>query len=313
MKFFIIGGTGFLGSHLIPKLLDKKYEVVSLTRDVKKAQQLLFYNQVQWIQGDLADIDQFMHEIPPVDVIIMIAMPRIFPGRKIAQKQVEKLSESIGVNFINSLKISVRLRVPIILSSSTNYKTSNSEIADETCSIYNTEISKLGQDTESIIEKAVETGKPEIIRIIPGHIYGNGGTFKKNIYDRIKKAKYKIYGTGNNYIPRIHVDDLADAYIKAAEILPIGEKFIIADDTACTVKDFCNELAKQLKTKTPRSIPGFLAKWLMGSSIYEIVTLNSKVSNQKAKQILGWKPVYPSYKEGLKAVVQQIEGEKMKN
>ena len=60
--------------------------------------------------------------------------------------------------------------------------------------------------------------------------------------------------------------------------MPIGEKFIISDDTSVTQKDF-----------------------------YEIIRINCKVSNEKAKKILGWYPKYPSYKRGLKETIKEIE------
>ena len=35
--------------------------------------------------------------------------------------------------------------------------------------------------------------------------------------------------------------------------------------------------------------------------------MNCKVSNEKAKRMLDWKPEYPSYKEGLEATIKEMK------
>jgi hypothetical protein len=45
-----------------------------------------------------------------------------------------------------------------------------------------------------MINRAVRTGKPEIIQLIYGRIYGNGGLFRFQ-YDMLKKNRFKIIGT----------------------------------------------------------------------------------------------------------------------
>ena len=45
----------------------------------------------------------------------------------------------------------------------------------------------------------------------------------------------------------------------------------------------------------------------MGKMIYETVTMNCRVSNAKAKDLLDWTPEYPSYQQGLPAAIKEIE------
>ncbi len=89
--------------------------------------------------------------------------------------------------------------------------------------------------------------------------------------------------------------------------MPIGEKFIIADDTPVTQKDFTIYMAELMNKKRPGKIPGFIIKLILGKDFYEIIRMNCKVSNKKAKRILGWFPKYPSYKEGLRETIKEMK------
>jgi nucleoside-diphosphate-sugar epimerase len=162
-----------------------------------------------------------------------------------------------------------------------------------------------GVEYDKLVPEILDKGKPPLIVLLPGQIYGSGGLFMKMI-EMTQKGRNMIFGDGSNYIPRIYVEDCAEAYIKAIEKMPIGEKFIIADDTPCTTKEFNEHLCKLMKKPKPKHLPKFIVKLVMGKMIFETVTMNCKVSNKKAKEMLGWKPKYPGYKEGLEATIEKL-------
>jgi nucleoside-diphosphate-sugar epimerase len=62
-----------------------------------------------------------------------------------------------------------------------------------------------------------------------------------------------------------------------------------------------------MKKKRPGHIPAFIIKLVLGKDFYEVIRLDCKVSNAKAKRMLDWKPEYPSYKEGLAATIKEIK------
>ena len=146
-----------------------------------------------------------------------------------------------------------------------------------------------------------------MIQMLPGEIYGPGGIFKNVMYRWMKEGRYRIIGKGNNFMPRIHVEDCANAYVKAVQRLPLGERFIIADDMPCTMREFGDYMADTMRVSRPKSIPSFMVRLAMGRRIYETVTMNCRVSNNKAKTILDWSLKYPGYREGLPAAINAIE------
>jgi nucleoside-diphosphate-sugar epimerase len=308
MKILLIGGTGLVGSYLLPELIAQGLEVYALTRDAGK---------IPWIKksggtgmvGDIRNPETFRTEIPAdIDIIVLLAMPGVQPGRRMTRKRKEELRRETNDFFRNSMDLAVQYNVPIILPGGTSYRTANGETADETWPILRIGLTDIGKDTDEMVSKAIQIRNPRVIQLIYGKIYGNGGLFLFQ-YNLMNKGRSRIIGKGDNCIPNIHAGDAASAIVKAIERLPVGEKFIIADDTPVTQKDFTNHMAALMGKKPPGHIPAFLIRLVLGKDFYEVIRMNCKVSNAKAKRLLGWKPEFPSYREGLAETIKEIRKE----
>jgi nucleoside-diphosphate-sugar epimerase len=306
VKIFVIGGTGLVGSYLLPKLIERGDDVFVLTRSDNKIERIKKIG-ANPVLGDIRDLQGFKNDLPDkLDFIVLLAMPGVRPGHRMTKKRKVELRAETNDFFRNSMNLAIHFDIPVILPGGTSYKTENEEIADETWPILRIGLTEIGSDTDELVNDAIKTGKPEIIQLIYGKIYGNGGLFRF-IYNMMEKGRSKVIGKGDNYIPNIHASDAASAIIKAIEKLPIGNKFIIADDVPVTQKDFTLYMARLMNKKQPGHIPGFIIRLLLGRDFYEIVRMNCKVSNKKAKLILDWKPVYPSYKEGLEFTINEMK------
>jgi nucleoside-diphosphate-sugar epimerase len=306
MKIFVIGGTGLVGSYLLPELIREKHEVFALTRNENKIAKINALGAIG-IYGDIRKPQEFIANIPDKpEAIILLAMPSVQPGSRMTKKRKAALRAETNDFFQNAMELAVQFDIPIILPGGTSYKTINDEVADETWPIRRVGLTEIGADTDDMVYKAIRTNKPKIIQLIYGKIYGNGGLFRF-MFEMALKGRNKIIGKGNNHIPNIHACDAASAIVKAIEKMPIGEKFIIVDDSPVTQKDFNIYLAEVMNLKKPGHIPGFIIKLILGNDFYEIVKMNCVVSNQKAKKVLDWKPKYPSYKEGLKETIKEMQ------
>jgi len=298
MKILLIGGTGLVGSYLLPKLLENKFNIYTLTRSEKKLPIINSLGAIG-VLGDIRNPGSFIQSINELDLIILLAMPGIKPGKRVTKKRFNKLKEETNDFFKNSMELASKFDVPIILPSGTSYSTKDNEIADETWAIKRIGLTKIGTDTDKLVCDAIRLNTPRIIQLIYGKIYGNGGLFRF-MYEMLEAGKFRIIGNGENYIPNIHAEDIAEAIIKVIEKMPVGERFILADDEPVTQKEFAFYMADIMNIKRPKRIPGFIVKFILGSDMYEIIKMNCKVSNSKAKKYLNWKLKYPSYKEGLK-------------
>jgi len=305
MRVFVIGGTGFLGTHLLPKLRKQGYDVTTLTRSREKASSFESLS-IKGVVGDLLQPESFISGLIPQDAVISIAMPEIQPGR-ISRKRFRILQRQTTAYFSTSVAIAEKFNCPLIITLGTSFRTTGDEVADENWPIERFGMTRIGELVDPLISEVISRGSPPLIQMLPGQIYGPGGLFRNLMYEWMKRGKYRIIVSGDNYVPRIHVEDCAAAYVQVLEKMSLGERFIIADDAPCTMREFVDFMAKCMGVPRPKSVPGFIIRIVMGKLLYETITMNCRVSNAKAKKYLDWKLKYPTYREGLPVAIREIE------
>ncbi|MBD3407568.1 MAG: NAD-dependent epimerase/dehydratase family protein [Candidatus Lokiarchaeota archaeon] len=301
MKILVLGGTGFLGSRIVDRLINLNHTVSVITRNEDNIVKL----QEKGVQGYVGDLMNpvFIKEIPNHDFVVNVAMPLEF-GR-ISKKKLDKMRKRTTKFVSTALMAGRQFDCPTVLTLGTSFKTEGNEVADESWPLVREGLAAVGDEADEIILDAVNQGQP-IIRMYPGQIYGPGGQMKK-MYDMMMSGKFGLIGDGENYIPRIHVEDCAEAFVLAIEKNAVGEKYIIADDTPVTMKDFTYYMAELAGKEKVRKIPKLLARLIMGKALVKTMEMNCIVTNEKAKRELGWSLRYPSYKEGLKVTIAELD------
>jgi nucleoside-diphosphate-sugar epimerase len=73
----------------------------------------------------------------------------------------------------------------------------------------------------------------------------------------------------------------------------------LADDEPAPVADWLPELARALGARPPRHVPVWLGRLATGEVGVSMMTRIRGASNAKARQELGWRPRYPSYRDGF--------------
>ena len=300
MNIFIIGGTGFLGQYLLPKLSDK-HHITVLTRSKEKGEKLR-NEGIDYILGDLSELDQISGQVKKQDIVIYMAMPPIKMGR-MSTRYINYLKSEIRKYLQNTVTFARKHKSVLILTAGTSFHTSGEEVANESWPIKRFGMTVVGEYYDQLVAELDSERTLPFIQILPAQIYGPGGLFKK-ILDMNHKGRNIVFGNGENKIPRVYVEDCANAYVKVIERMPVYEKYIIADDLACTNYEFNSYLGTLFNNKKPRKIPGFILKIIMGKYIYGTLMMDCKVSNKKAKLELDWQLKYPTYKEGLEATVE---------
>ena len=307
MHILLLGGSGFLGTRLSCILTDRGHRVDVVTRGADNRSRIER-------TGARAIVGDFVHEAPAVlehagkpDAVVLIAAPRLF-GRRLTERRIRTYRAEVTAIFRATIAFGRRLDRPLVLSSGTSFRTRGEEVADETWPIERFGATRIGEQTDEIVASAVAASQP-LIQMLPGQIYGPGGMFKA-IVDMARRGRNGFFGDGSNRIPKIYVDDCAEAFALAVErssSLPPGTRYIVADDVACTSREFSEELSRCLKLGPPRRIPAFVARLVIGRALYETVTANCRVTNEKLKRELGWRPRHPSFREGVPAAVSALE------
>lgn len=141
-----------------------------------------------------------------------------------------------------------------------------------------------------------DTGKRAQIFRLPG-IYGPGRSAIDNLRDGTARRIVKPGQVFN----RIHVADIAGALHRAMTRPTPGDVFNLTDDEPGPPQDVVAHAATLLGLPIPPDIPFENAQLSdMGRSFY---SENKRVSNARMRHVLGYAPRYPTYREGLTAIL----------
>jgi nucleoside-diphosphate-sugar epimerase len=104
---------------------------------------------------------------------------------------------------------------------------------------------------------------------------------------------------------RAHVEDIAEALWASIQLPTEGEAFNIVDNEPAPPQDVLS-YAADLLNLPPLADVNFATADMspMARAFYDE---NKRVRNTKLKTLLGWQPRYPTYREGLKAILAQSE------
>ncbi|HEY2659987.1 MAG TPA: SDR family oxidoreductase [Caulobacteraceae bacterium] len=131
---------------------------------------------------------------------------------------------------------------------------------------------------------------------LPG-IYGPG----RSALDRLRDGSARRVVKPGQVFSRIHVQDLASALEASIARARPGAIYNLCDDQPCPPQDVIAYAAALLGVEPPQETP--FAEAQVSPASRRFFGESKRVSNALAKAELGWRPAYPSYREGLAAIL----------
>jgi len=151
--------------------------------------------------------------------------------------------------------------------------------------------------------ESVTTGTPGIegLALRYGGFYGPGNALGKGgmMLEAVAKRQMPIVGGGSGIWSFLHIDDAAQATALAVDRGAPGI-YNIVDDEPAPVSEWLPYLADVLGARSPRQVPAWLARLIVGEAAVSMMTKIRGSSNAKAKRELGWKLHYPSWRVGFR-------------
>jgi nucleoside-diphosphate-sugar epimerase len=136
---------------------------------------------------------------------------------------------------------------------------------------------------------------------LPG-IYGPG----RSAIDQLRDGTARRLIKPGQVFNRIHVDDIAGATVAAMQAvsrLPAVQLFNITDDEPAPPQDVVAHAAALLNLPCPPDTPFETAN--LGPMALSFYGENKRVANRRMRDSLGYRPRYPTYREGLAAIVAE--------
>ena len=134
---------------------------------------------------------------------------------------------------------------------------------------------------------------------LPG-LYGPG----RNVIERLRDASARRIHKPGHVFSRLHHDDCAAALIASTARPRPGGIYNLCDDEPAAADAVLDYAAALTGLPSPPAIP-----WddpALSPGARRFYRDNRRVANARAKAELGWRPAYPTYREGLRALFENL-------
>jgi nucleoside-diphosphate-sugar epimerase len=298
-SILVTGATGFIGTRLVEKLVQKQTNVTSLIRKGKNS-----HPNSKFIIADLTDSDLNI-SIENMDCVFHLASHTPLEKNK---KILEKVNLGGTKNLFNQIKD--KTKSIIYVSGLGVYGDPGENIVDEK-SPYKptTDFVKIRLDAQRFLEKNCKEFGINLSVVHFGDVYGTRGWFFEFMIKRLLKKTFRLPKNGEYFKGFVHVDDAVGSMISILEDNSKNETFIVSDSMPSTFREFVDFTADQIGIKSPGSVPVFLAKAILGGDLIKLLTTSMKVSNKKISQIYDFQ--FPSYREGIPNIISELKSKKL--
>lgn len=297
----ITGGTGFIGKHLTELLIKNGFSVSILSRNEEQNKADVFY--YKW---DVSN--NFIEETAVInaDYVIHLAGENIADKRWTAKRKeqiVQSREQSIGLIYSVLEKSNKKLEAFISASGIGIYGAINGEvICTENTLPASDFLGITCQKWEAATTKISNLGI-RTVQIRTGLVLGKDDGFLKKLTPVFKYGLGSALGSGKQYMPWIHIDDLCSIYLEAINNTLMNGAYnaAITDNTTNTI--FSKTLAKiyGYSIWLP-NVPAFFLKMAMGE-MAQIILTGRRVSSEKIEK-LGFQFRYKKLEEALKDCVK---------
>lgn len=302
-KVLITGGSGIVGRHLSHKLQERGYSVAILSRAKMQTAGVMVYT---WNLNN-SEIEE--KAINNVDYIIHLAGANIGEKRWTkARKQliVDSRVKTAELIFKKVKEQNKGLKAFISASAIGYYGTITSDIIFKETDLPSDDfLGNTCKEWEDIVDRFKEL-KIRTVKIRTGVVLTEKKGALSKIITPVKMGIASAIGSGEQYLPWIHIDDLCEIYIKAIEDKQMNGAYNAVAPDYKTNKDFTKILASVLnKPFWFPKIPASLMKLIFG----EMSVLLLKGSRVSADKILeaGYKFQFPDLKSALTNLIIKNE------
>ena len=140
---------------------------------------------------------------------------------------------------------------------------------------------------------------------LPIQIFRLSGIYstKNNILKRLISGQITVVKKENHFFSRVHVEDIANLLFHSMKKFKSKEIYNISDDKPASQEEIASYGSKLLKVKSPEFLE---LESLEDGMLKDFYKDSKKVDNKKAKEFFKYQLIYPTYKEGLDKIFNEI-------
>jgi len=305
----ITGAGGLIGRHVVEAARNAGYSPVPVFHNSGAPRE----NAVR------LDLRQPLSGVPPVSAIFHLAGGYVGAGRR----ALEEADLAVARNVI-AWGAGQGVKTWILSSAAEVYGCISGEASEDTPVhpiIPYGEVKVLVEEMFARVAGRVADSRVVLLRI--GEVYGPESRLLRELTLRLRRGFCPLPGLRQVALSFVHVEDVAQAFVRAAERAPHGVSiYNVADGEPATWRAFVSCFAEKLGAHPPFSLPMPLVyAYLLGHNlgcrirgkptvltrnVLRLMTTPKVLSTRRIRQELGFRPRYANYREGLEAAVDEL-------
>jgi nucleoside-diphosphate-sugar epimerase len=306
MHAVIIGGSGHVGTYLVPMLVEAGYQVTNVSRSQRNPYQ----SHKAWESVAQVTIDRTQAEAEGTF------------GRQIRELEPDVLIDMICFTEESCIQLVEALRgqVQHFLHCSTIWVYGHSTVVPTTedqprypFGDYGINKAKIEADLR---KEARANGFP-VTNLLPGHIVGPGweplnpaGHFNMKVFEQLARGKEVVLpNLGMETVHHVHAEDVAQAFMKAIAnwSVAVGESYHAVSPAAVTLRGYAEAVASWFgQEPNLRFVPWEEFRQAVSpqeaEATWDHIAHSPNASIEKARRHLGYAPRYTS----LQAVYESV-------
>ena len=310
-RVVLIGGTGHVGTYLVPRLVEAGHDVAVVARNQRQPYQPhAAWNEVERVVIDRTDAEesgafgQLIRDLEPEIVIDMICFTE-----ESARQLVEAVRDQVQ-HFLHCGTIWVH--GPSVEVPTTETQPRN-PIEDYGI--------RKAQIEAYLMDEARRNGFPATV-LHPGHICGKGwipvnpaGNFNPDTYRRLARGEeVALPNLGMETLNPVHADDVAQSFTQAMAhwSTAVGEAFHVVASSAVTLRGYAETVANWFgEEPNLRYLPW--EEWRLQHDEEDVQTTGSHImhspncSIDKARRLINYQPRYSPFQTVYEPLMWLIE------
>jgi nucleoside-diphosphate-sugar epimerase len=306
---------------LVKALLEQGHEVTGLIRPTSKNVARLEKYNINLVQGEITDIDALKAGMAGVDWVFHTAA---FVELGLVDEATMERTNVEGTRAVLTAAKASNLSKMVYCSTIGVFGDTQGQAVDETFRRTQKEFSSAYDRTkytaQQLVDRAAAEGLP-VVSVMPSGIFGADDPHFGPVIENFLAGKLKVWAGGDRVTGIVHVDDLVQAMILAAQKSDPGEHYILSAGDLTTREMFAI-LSEAGGMSPPWEIPepvvrvagnlldvvGRATNWnppLSRERVHYLYDRCVRVENRKAREVLGWNP--RSVEQTLREIVATLQ------
>jgi nucleoside-diphosphate-sugar epimerase len=292
MRVFLTGATGFIGSHIIPELLDRGHQVLGLARSEAGAQQLEAAG-VAVHGGDLERPETLASGAAAADAVIHCAFDHnfatFFENTKKDERNIAAMGEALEgthkpILITSGVGVGTPLNGGLATEDVLNPRHANPRIATELAGA-------------ALIARRIDV---RTIRLPQVHDTTKAGLITPLVAEARRSGTAAYVGEGNTRLSAAHVSDVARLYVLALEKGEPGARYHASAEEGVTARAIAEAIGQgtglPVRSVTADEVERYFG-WMAPFAGRDMIA-----SNAWTRARLGWEPTGPDLLTDLAAM-----------